>query len=55
VQPVEEAGLTAIRVAATVPVESVEPNAETHLPTASAADVALPVVVYMVLESTVTG
>jgi hypothetical protein len=54
VQPVEEAGLTAIRVAATVPVESVEPNAETHLPTASAADVALPVVVYMVLESTVT-
>jgi hypothetical protein len=43
-----------MRVAATAPVESVEPNAMIHFPTASDADVPLPVAVYMVLGSTDT-
>jgi hypothetical protein len=54
VQPVDEGGLTATRVAATAPLEFVEPNAITHLPTASEAAVPFPVSVYMVLGSTVT-
>jgi hypothetical protein len=43
-----------MRVAATAPVEPVDPNAMTHLPTASDAAVPLPVAVYIVLGSTVT-
>jgi hypothetical protein len=43
-----------MRVAATAPVESVEPNAMMHFPTASDADVPLPVAVYMVVGSTDT-
>jgi hypothetical protein len=54
VQPEDDAGLTAMRVAATAPAELVEPNAMTHLPTASDAAVPRPVVVYIVLGSTVT-
>jgi hypothetical protein len=54
VQPEDDAGLTAMRVAATAPVESVEPNAMTHFPTPSDADVPLPVAVYMVLGLTDT-